>query len=392
MNIKSIEEIEISEKLLFIRTDYDFDINSGSVDINLKIDYSLPTLKYALEQGSKVVIASHRTVKDYKYSSKHSLRCVGDILSEKLNTNIYFPENCIGDAVKKIKQDMNCGEIMLLENLMFYKGEVNNEPGFSRKLSENIDVYVSESFGLLTKSLSSNLGVLDYMKERCVGCSFSKEMQLLDDLKEGSNNPFVVYFSGGDIYSKIELLEKMTDTIDILILDGFFANTLLKSIGYEIAKDDYDKASIYRINKLYNSLIARNKKIALPEDFKISYKTENSKTLSTVDRSNLKEEFKITSVGELTLDIYSKIIDDAKMILWDGQTGYDDEKSGSIESKPIYNSLINSDGQVVVLTDFGFFTKNLMRDNEKLQILYNIESAYAYLKTEHLPALQLLQS
>ena len=230
------------------------------------------------------------------------------------------------------------------------------------------------------------------MKERCVGCSFSKEMQLLDDLKEGSNNPFVVYFSGGDIYSKIELLEKMTDTIDILILDGFFANTLLKSIGYEIAKDDYDKASIYRINKLYNSLIARNKKIALPEDFKISYKTENSKTLSTVDRSNLKEEFKITSVGELTLDIYSKIIDDAKMILWDGQSGYDDEKSGSLESKPIYNSLINSDGQVVVLTDFGFFTKNLMRDNEKLQILYNIESAYAYLKTEHLPALQILQS
>ena len=80
------------------------------------------------------------------------------------------------------------------------------------------------------------------------------------------------------------------------------------------------------MNTLYNSLIARNKKIALPEEFKISDKTENSKTLSTVDRSNLKEEFKITSVGELTLDIYSKIIDDAKMILWDGQTGYDDEK------------------------------------------------------------------
>jgi 3-phosphoglycerate kinase len=97
-------------------------------------------------------------------------------------------------------------------------------------------------------------------------------------------------------------------------------------------------------------------------------------------------------VGELTLDIYSKIIDDAKMILWDGQTGYDDEKSGSLESNHIYNSLINSDGQVVVITDFDFFTKNLMRDNEKLQILYNIESAYAYLKTQHLPVLQILQS
>jgi 3-phosphoglycerate kinase len=392
MNVKSIEELEISERILFIRTDYDFDINSESKGINFKIDCSLPTIKYALEQGSRVVIASHRSVKDHKYSQKYSLRCVGDMLSEKLNTNIYFPENCIGDAVKKIKQDMNSGQVMLLENLMFYKDEINNEPGFSRKLSENIDVYVSESFGLLTKAFSSNLGVLDYIKDRCAGCSFKKEMELLENLKKSSKKPFVAYFSGGDIYSKIELLEQMTDEIDILILDGFFASTLLKSIGYEIAKDGYDSASIYRIKKLYDSMVARNKKIAVPEDFCVSYKIENSKTVSIVDRSKLKDKFKITGVGELTKDIYSKIISNAQTILWDGKTGYDDIIPSSLESNPIYNSLINSDSQVVVITDFDYFSNNLMPYNEKLQISYNIESAYAYLKGEHLPALEILRS
>jgi len=392
MNVKSIEELEISEKTLFIRTDYDFDINSESKDINLRIDYSLPTIEYAIEKGSKIIIASHRTVKDHKYSDKYSLKCVGDILSEKLNTNIYFPENCIGDAVKKLKQDMNSGEVMLLENLMFYEAEINNEPGFSRKLSDCIDIYVNESFGLLNKAYSSNYGVLDYIKDRCAGCLFKKELELLDNLKNASEKPFVVYFSGGDIYSKIELLEKMTDKIDVLILDGLFANTLLKSIGYEIGKDDYDSESVYRVNKLYSSLTARNKKIAIPEDFRISYKTENSKTVHIVDRTKLRDEFKITGVGDLTKDIYSKIISDAKIILWDGQTGYGGEIHGSLEFDPVYNSLVNTDAQVVVITDYECFTNNLMLDDKKLQISYNIEPAYAYLKEEHLPVLEILRS
>lgn len=392
MNVKTIDELEISEKTLFIRTDYDFDINTDAKDINLKIDCSIPTIKYALEQGGKVVIASHRTVGDYKYTKEYSLRGVGDILSEKLNTNIYFPQNCIGDAVKKIKQDMSSGEVMLIENLMFYKDEIDNEPGFSKILSENIDIYVSEAFGLLNKGFSSNLGVVEHIKDRCVGFSFIKELELLENLKTSSESPFVVYFSGGDIYSKIILLESMTDKIDSLILDGYFANTLLKSIGFEIATDDYDKASIYRIKQLYNSLVARDKKIVVPEDFHVSYTTKISNSDHIVERSNLKEKFKITGIGDKTRDMYFKLISDAQIILWDGLIGYEDNGYDTFKSNPLFNSLISSDGKVVVITDFSSFNKNLMPDNENLQISYNIEAAYAYLMGESLPALEILQN
>ncbi|NIT13443.1 MAG: phosphoglycerate kinase, partial [Candidatus Dadabacteria bacterium] len=148
MNIKSIEQVEIEGRLLFIRTDYDYGLNANSEKINFKIDYSLPTVKYAVENGARVVIASSRRVKEHKHNPEYSLRLAGDMLSRELNTNIYFPEDCIGDAVKKIKQDMNPGDVMLLENLMFYKHETDNNPRFCKKLAESIEVYVSEAFGL----------------------------------------------------------------------------------------------------------------------------------------------------------------------------------------------------------------------------------------------------
>ncbi|HSG31433.1 MAG TPA: phosphoglycerate kinase [Thermodesulfobacteriota bacterium] len=399
MNIKSIEQLDIENKLLFIRTDYDFASDTDAAEIDFKINSSLYTIQYAIENGAKLIIASHRTVKEHKYDPQYSLGFVGDILSERLNTNIYFPDDCIGDAVKKIKQDMNQGDVMLLENLMFYKDEIKNESAFSRKLSENLDIYVSEAFGLVNKSYSSNSSMLEYVNEKCAGFSFSDELMLLGEIKTCKQKPFVVFYNGDDVYAKLEFLEDMKENIDVLMLGGVFANTLLKSIGYEISDGYYDKESVYRINKLYKSLIARNKKVVLPEDFMINIKHEKSEGFYIDELSKLKENFQITGVGNKTQQSFIEYINEASIILWDGGNCFTDmyrkfkKDKGDKDCKtdPITAELINNNEKLKIICDYNT-SRYFNNDNENLQISYNIDCAYSYLKGENLPGLQALEN
>ncbi|NIS07285.1 MAG: phosphoglycerate kinase, partial [Candidatus Dadabacteria bacterium] len=406
MKIKTIEQLDIENKLLFLRTDYDFTPDTDAAEIDFKIDSTLYTIQYAIENGAKLIIASHRTVKEHKYDPQYSLGFVGDILSARLNTNIYFPEDCIGDAVKKIKQDMNPGDVMLLENLMFHKDEIKNEPAFSRKLSENVDVYVSEAFGLANKTYSSNTAMLEYINEKCAGFCFTDELMLLTDIKASQQKPFVVFYSGGDVYTKLEFLEHMKDNIDVLMLGGVFANTLLKSIGYEISEGCYDKESVYRINKLYKSLTARNKKVVLPEDFMIGIKHEKPEGFYIDELSKLKENFQITGVGKKTQQSFIKNINEASVILWDGGSCFTDMYKEDVYKKdiedninkadkdcktdPITAELINNNEKLKIICDYKS-CKYFNTINEKLQISYNIDCAYSYLKGENLPGLQALE-
>ncbi len=215
---------------------------------------------------------------------------------------------------------------------------------------------------------------------------------MLESLKKSAERPFVVYFSGGDIYSKIELLEHIIERIDTVIFDGLFANTLLKSAGFEIAVNDFDKTSVYRIKKLYDSLIARGKKIVVPEDFFVSKTTARAESYYISDRGRLREKFRITGTGEITNSLFTNIIANAQIILWDGYMGYGGMKSFSADSHPLYDSLLNTGGEVVVLTDYDNFINNLIQDYDKFKISYNIDCAYAYLKGELLPALEVLRS
>ncbi len=390
MEINSVEELEIEDRLLFIRTDYDFALDAEHEYINFKVNSSLPTIKYAIENGAKVVIASHATVREHKYSEQYSLRALGEILSQRLNTNIYFPENCVGDAVKKIKQDMNAGDVMLLENLMFYKDEACNESAFSRRLSDNIEIYVNEAFGLANKTYSSIVGVPEHIKDKCAGISFTNELHLLDEIKTAPYSPFLIYFAGPDVYPKIGLLEHMLEKIDVLMLGGRFAGTLLKSIGYEILEDGYDRESVYKIKRLYKSLVARTKKVVIPEDFWVSIKTEAKNSFYIDERSKLKDDFNITAVGQLTENIYLKLIESAKLVLWDGGAGYNNIKSADIRHDPISELLIKSHDKVRIISDIDT-ARNFNFINEKLQISYNIDCAYSYLKDEPLPGLEILK-
>lgn len=391
MNIKSIEDIDIADKTVFIRTDYDCGAEAHEKLLEHQIDYSLATIEYALSQGSRVVIASHRSVKQHKYDEQYSLSKAGDLLSEKLGTNIYFPDNCIGDAVKKLKHDMRCGDIILLENLMFHKYEAENDTVFAKKLSEDIDVYVNEAFGLINYGYASNLGMLEYVDEKCAGLSFYDEIQSLNNLLANPQSPFVVYFGSEEIYPKIELLESMIDKVDILLLSGVFANTLLKAIGFDVSEKYYDKSSVYRIKKLYDSIIARKKRVIVSDDFMIYQKSDNSEYTGTVERSKLKEDFHITGMGKNSQDLYCNILKDANTVLWDGFTGYENSDMDDNLKSRLYAALNESSGNVVVIKEYnnsGYQAET----GEHLHVSYNCNAAYAYLKNQHIEALDALRS
>lgn len=392
MRFKLIDEHDINDKILFVRVDYDHIPNKTDNILDLKIQKTLPTLKYAIANGSKVVVASHITGPDHKYSKNLTMVNIAEKLSANLDKNIYFPDNSVGDAVLKIKKEMKPGDMMFLENLMFHEAEYKNNMNFAKQLADSIDIYVNEAFSLIKEHFASNLGILSFIEEKCIGFTFKTELEVLKKIKDAENSSLAVYFGGEDIGIKLDFLEHYIDKIDTVLFGGCFAYSFLKAIGYGIKQSQYDKSSIYRLKKLYSSIKARNIRILIPEDFVIS--SNNDTDRRTTDRSGLSENIKILGFGPKTLDLYRDSLSKAELVLWDGELGLADEINVDLNTYNRGNSLVvkdTKDTMVILISDYKLFGKeHVFYPYEKLFQSCSVEIAYSYLLGEELETLEAL--
>ncbi|MFI5324371.1 MAG: phosphoglycerate kinase, partial [Thermodesulfobacteriota bacterium] len=220
MTLPSIAEIDIRDKKLLIRVDFDVAVSKfGEIEDARKLILALPTIRYALSQKAKVIIASHMSGAGGKMSRKYSLEPLGRKLSELMNCEIYFPENSIGDAVKKISGDMLPGYVMLLENLEFHKGELADNAEFARKLSEVAEVFVNEAFSISHQKRASTLSITEYFDMVCVGFRFKEEIDKLRRF-ENPEHPFTVVIGGRCTSGKIELMDSLMDRADTVLVGG----------------------------------------------------------------------------------------------------------------------------------------------------------------------------
>jgi len=322
MKVPSIAELDIADKRVLIRVDFDVPLSKeGEVLNEVKILSAIPTIKYALGQKAKVIIASGLGSPRGRHNKKYSLESVGRALSEMLDAEIFFPDNSIGEAVKKIGSDMQPGQVMLLENLEFHKAELDNRPEFAKILADCADIYVNEAFALSNQVRASLSSIFEYFEKFCVGLQFKKEMENLDRIRN-PERPFTAVFGGSNVLEKIDIMESMLEYVDTVLVGGVLANTFLNVLGGETGKSKIDKTAIYSVKRFMSSAEIRNIRVILPEDIvAIDGELNNYSSSFIISGGRIPENMRVVDIGPAAQVDFAKRLARSKTILWTGPMG-----------------------------------------------------------------------
>ena len=323
MTIKYIDELPIAEKRVFIRVDFNVkQDDAGNVIDDTRIRAALPTIKYALDQKAKVILASHLGRPKGQPNPKYSMKPVGKRLAELLETvDILLPEDCVGDAIKKIANDMTTGQLMLLENLRFHKEEEANDEIFSKQLASLADVYINDAFGTAHRAHASTAGMVPFVPIKGAGFLMRDEIKYLSKIVENPEKPFVAILGGAKVSDKIGVIENLLNKVDRLLIGGGMAYTFLKARGVEVGKSLLEEDKIHTAKKILERAETKGIKILLPSDHIVSTEASaEARPQATMDAS-IPPDLMGLDIGPKTLVTFFDAIKDSKTIFWNGPMG-----------------------------------------------------------------------
>src|SRR3954469_4190569 len=246
--IKTIRDLKLDGKRVFIRVDFNVPLSGTTVTDDTRIREALPTIKFALEAGARVILASHLGRPKPGKTEGLSLEPAGQRLSELSGYEVHLPDDCIGDSAKKVVQDLRPGQICLLENLRFHPEEEQDDDAFAHKLAELCDVYVDDAFGACHRAHASVHALPKLMRERGCGFLIEKEIRALGQLLTAPQRPYVAVLGGAKVSDKINVVEALLARVDTLAIGGAMANTFLaaKGINVQASKIEKDKLALAR--------------------------------------------------------------------------------------------------------------------------------------------------
>jgi phosphoglycerate kinase len=319
--IRFIEDLPLKDKRVFIRLDLNVPLKNGVISDETRIQAALPTVRYALDQGARVVLCSHmgRPSKP-EDRQKLSLEPVGDRLSELLNVDVQLVEDPASDAPKALLGGLKTGrQLILLENIRFDKGEEENSEKLAAKIASYVDVYVNDAFGASHRAHATIVALPKLMKERGMGYLMKKEVEMLDKVLVEPQRPFVALLGGAKVSDKIGVIDHLLETIDVFLIGGAMAYTFLAAKEIHVGASRLEKDKIPLARDLLARLEARNKKILLPTDHVAVKKLEPGATSETL--SELTGEWMGVDIGPSTVEAYAAELHGAGTVFWNGPMG-----------------------------------------------------------------------
>ncbi len=338
MNKKTIKDVDIAGKRVLIRVDFNVPIKDGVVADDTRILGALPTIKYSVAQGAKIILASHlgRPLKDKKKAeekglpynaAKYSLRPVFEYLSKLDGLNVAFADDCIGDDVNAAVAQMNPGDILLLENLRLHGEEEKNDPGFAKQLAANVDVYVNDAFGTAHRAHASTEGITHYVEDCVAGLLMEKELNFLGKALHNPERPFVAILGGAKVSDKIPVIESLIKRkVDKLLIGGAMAYTFFKAQGFTVGKSLVEDDMMPKALEMEKMAKDAGVELILPTDHQVvdSYDPLNSR--KTIPISFTNTGLVGLDIGVETAVIFEKALEGAKTIVWNGPMGMFEEK------------------------------------------------------------------
>lgn len=366
MNKKTIKDIDIKGKRVFIRVDFNVPIKSGVIEDDTRIQGALPTIRYAVEQGAKVILASHlgRPLKDKKKAeekgmpydaAKYSLKPVYEYLralpelqeisaqgnepveiseggagvgkAEVKNDRVFFANNCVGDEVKARVEALQEGQVLLLENLRLHGEEEKNDEAFAKQLAELADVYVNDAFGTAHRAHASTEGITHFVKDAVAGLLMEKELNFLGRALNNPERPFVAILGGAKVSDKIPVIKSLIERkVDKLLIGGAMAYTFFKANGMTVGKSLVEDEMMPQALEIAKQAEDAGVQLILPTDHQVvdSYDPLNSRKTIPVEFTNT--GLVGLDIGVETQAVFAHALEGAKTIVWNGPMGMFEEK------------------------------------------------------------------
>jgi len=338
MNKKTIKDIDSAGKRVFIRVDFNVPIKGGVIADDTRIRGALPTIQYAVEQGAKVILASHlgRPLKDKKKAeekgmpydaAKYSLNPVFKYLSNIDGLSVEFAGDCVGRSVSEKVAALHNGDLLLLENLRLHPEEEKNDPDFAKQLASLCDVYVNDAFGTAHRAHASTEGITHFVRDKVAGLLMEKELSFLGKALHDPERPFVAILGGAKVSDKIPVIESLIERkVDKLLIGGAMAYTFFKAQGFTVGKSLVEDAMMPKALEIEVMAKDAGVELILPTDHQVvdSYDPLNSRKTIPVAFTNA--GLVGLDIGIETIEIFKSALEGAKTIVWNGPMGMFEEK------------------------------------------------------------------
>ena len=318
----TIKDIDIRNRRVFIRVDFNVPLNTElNITDDTRIRYSLPTINYAIDEGAKVILASHLGRPKGKRNPALTMSTVVKRLQRLLNKDVIFLDDCIGPEVEKVVNSMESGEVVLLENLRFYPGEESNDDSFAKQLSQLGDVYVNDAFGTSHRSHASITGVPKYVRPAVVGFLVKKEVEYIEGVMANPVRPFVAILGGAKVSGKLGMIENLEEKVDKVIIGGGMAFTFLKAMGYEVGNSLVEPDMIDISMKIYKKAWDRGIRFYLPVDCVVAPSMDPGAETMIVPTQEIPKDWKALDIGAASVKLFTEALANARTILWNGPMG-----------------------------------------------------------------------
>ena len=319
--MKSINQIDFSEKKAFVRVDFNvpFD-DAGRISDNSRIVAALPTIKHILSSGGSCILASHLGRPKGKTKDLSLSKLVPE-LEKLLSTKVLFSDDCIGEKTESQCSRLKPGEVILLENLRFYKEETNADESFAKKLSNLAEIYVNDAYGTTHREHASTSTMAKFFDLKSPGILLENEIASLKKLMDNPSGPVTAIIGGAKVSSKISVIANMLDVVDNLIIGGGMAYTFIKNNGGAIGDSIFEKDKLNDCSKIISLAEQKNVNVFLPEDVVASNEFSNEGLKKAVNIYNIPEGWQGLDIGPLTISKFKKIVTESKTILWNGPMG-----------------------------------------------------------------------
>ncbi len=316
-NKKTIEDIDVKGKRVFVRVDFNVPVKDGVVGDDTRIRAALPTINHLIKQGAAVILASHLGRPKGGWEEKFSLKPVAEHLAKLLGKPVAFAEDCIGPTAEKAAEALQPGEVLVLENTRFHPGEEKNDPGMAQALAALADVYVNDAFGSAHRAHASTAGIAEHLPA-VAGYLLEKEIKYLGQAIDDPRRPFVAILGGAKISDKIGVIRNLLSKADSILIGGGMANTFIKSQGMPIGDSLVEDEVLDTARDLLEE--ARGK-LHLPVDFVLADAFAEDAQAKAADSGPVPDGWRILDIGPKTVKTFGEIIRGAGTVVWNGPMG-----------------------------------------------------------------------
>jgi phosphoglycerate kinase len=317
----TIKDLDVRGKKVMMRVDFNVPVENGIITDDNRIVEALPSVNYVSENGGMVVLMSHFGRPKSAEDKEFSLKIVADYLKSLVSTPVHFATDCIGTIAQDVIDQAKMGEIVLLENVRFHKGETKNDVEFSKALASLGDVFVNDAFGSSHRAHSSVAGITEFLQPAAAGFLLEKEIMYLSDSVNSPKRPFVAVLGGAKVSDKIPVITNLLNKVDSIIVGGGMTYTFYKALGLPIGKSLLEEDRVELAKKLIKQAKTAGVNFLLPTDSVVAQEFSNETPFKVVGENGIEDGWMALDIGPKSIETFSKVISEAGTVIWNGPMG-----------------------------------------------------------------------